>query len=73
LLEDHAKTTPIPRFAREQALRVKPMLDGRLRRQKIHIKAIINYVKPMLDGRFQRRENRNLIEFTSTIKIWEQI
>jgi len=30
----YAKTTPIPRFAQEQALKVKPMLDRRLRRQK---------------------------------------
>jgi len=29
LLEDDAKTTPIPRYAQEQALRVKPMLAGR--------------------------------------------
>jgi len=31
LLEDYAKTTPILRFAQEQALRVKPMLEGRYR------------------------------------------
>jgi len=31
LLEDHAKTTPILRFAQEQALRVKPMLEWRSR------------------------------------------
>jgi len=31
LREDHAKTTPILRFAQEQALRVKPMLEGRYR------------------------------------------
>ncbi len=29
LREDHAKTTPILRFAQEQALRVKPMLERR--------------------------------------------
>jgi len=29
LREDDAKTTPILRFAQEQALRVKPMLEGR--------------------------------------------
>jgi len=28
LLEDYAKTTPILRFAQEQALRVKPMFCG---------------------------------------------
>jgi len=27
LREDHAKTTPILRYAQEQALRVKPMLE----------------------------------------------
>jgi len=35
LREDHAKTTPILRYAQEQALRVKPMLDRRLRRQDL--------------------------------------
>jgi len=34
LREDDAKTTPILRFAQEQALRVKPTLGGRLRRPK---------------------------------------
>jgi len=42
LLEDDAKTTPILRFAQDQALRVKPMLDGRAyARKKIHHEAII--------------------------------
>jgi len=45
LREDDAKTTPILRFAQEQALRVKPMLDGRLRRKSRHVKSIISYVR----------------------------
>jgi len=44
---NNAQTTPIPRYAREQALRVKPTLDGRLRRKKIHIESIINCVNLM--------------------------
>jgi len=41
LREDNAKTTPILRYAQEQALRVKPMLDGRAIARKMKI--IENY------------------------------
>ncbi len=41
----HAQTTPSPSGT---DLKVKPMLGGRLRREKIHIKADIVYVKPIL-------------------------
>jgi len=44
LREDHAKTTPSLRSSSGTDLKVKPMLDGRLRRKSRHVKAVINYV-----------------------------
>jgi len=60
----YAKTTPIPRIVATQrrsgqALKVKPMLDGRLRRKKIHIKAIINYVNLKLVWRLAIKEKQS--------------
>jgi len=49
LQNNNAKTTPILRYAQEQALKVKPMLDGRLRRKSRHVEAVIKYVNPMYD------------------------
>jgi len=42
--KSHAQTTPIPRDSSGQALKVKPMLGGRLRRKIIHDKVIAKNV-----------------------------
>ena len=46
---NNAQTTPSLRNSSGTDLKVKPMLDGRLRRKSRHVESFINYVNPMYD------------------------
>jgi len=65
LREDDAKTTPILRYAQEQALRVKPMLGGRYRADYLEKKMIPDIKRINLEI---ERTHKNVLEFITICK-----